>query len=369
MSQQAISWDSPSVISSPASVDGPTLCDSPAGQTIAPCGLAPVRANLSAKQAKAAGLLTSGTYGPRGSTSSVSAALRSSLVNRLKQRLPMAGLILFKMTWKESATPSRRSVSLLRASVLRISGTGCGSWPTPCSQDGPNGGPAQGSDCLPGCAVLATWPTAQARDHFPAHSPEYIAEKKAQGHGMANLNDVVQLASWPTPTVGNATGSQAAKDASPTGRRPDGSKATVALPVIARLAHWPTTTTTDAIRKPYPDFTTKNITLNHAAIWATPCRRDYRFANRLSFKARGGGHEGRAIEQPSGSPLAGFWSGADWLDCTDGKARPVESGTFPLAPRLPNHVGRLRAYGNAIVPQVAAEVIGAFMNYQSEQGD
>lgn len=33
--------------------------------------------------------------------------------------------------------------------------------------------------------------TPQARDHFPAHSPDYIAEKKAQGHGMANLNDQI----------------------------------------------------------------------------------------------------------------------------------------------------------------------------------
>jgi DNA (cytosine-5)-methyltransferase 1 len=48
---------------------------------------------------------------------------------------------------------------------------------------------------------------------------------------------------------------------------------------------------------------------------------------------------------------------ADWLPCTDGKARPVEPGTFPLAHGIPGRVGRLRAYGNAIVPQVAAEFI------------
>lgn len=59
--------------------------------------------------------------------------------------------------------------------------------------------------------------------------------------------------------------------------------------------------------------------------------------------------------------LADFWSAADWLDCRDGKARPVEPGTFPLAHGVPARVGRLRAYGNAIVPQVAAEVIAAFM--------
>jgi hypothetical protein len=46
--------------------------------------------------------------------------------------------------------------------------------------------------------------------------------------------------SWPTPTKGNADGSQMAKDASATGRRPDGSKATVALNQVAQLASWPT---------------------------------------------------------------------------------------------------------------------------------
>lgn len=34
-------------------------------------------------------------------------------------------------------------------------------------------------------------PTLQARDHFPPHKPEYIAAKKALGHGMRNLNDEI----------------------------------------------------------------------------------------------------------------------------------------------------------------------------------
>ena len=60
------------------------------------------------------------------------------------------------------------------------------------------------------------------------------------------------------------------------------------------------------------------------------------------------------------SGLAGFWSACDWLPCRDGKARPIEPGTFPLAHGVPARVGRLRGYGNAIVPQVAAEVILAY---------
>jgi len=60
-------------------------------------------------------------------------------------------------------------------------------------------------------------------------------------------------------------------------------------------------------------------------------------------------------------PTNSFWRDADWLYCRDGKWRPVEPGTFPLAHGTIARVGRLRAYGNAIVPQVAAEVIAAFM--------
>jgi len=57
-----------------------------------------------------------------------------------------------------------------------------------------------------------------------------------------------------------------------------------------------------------------------------------------------------------------FWSDCDWLPCIDGKARPVEPGTFPLAHGATARVGRLRAYGNAIVPQVAQVFIEAYLD-------
>ena len=66
------------------------------------------------------------------------------------------------------------------------------------------------------------------------------------------------------------------------------------------------------------------------------------------------------------SPLDGFWSNADWLHCRDGKWRPVEPGTFPLAHGVPGRVGQLRGYGNAIVPQVAQEIIEAYMSQRIE---
>ncbi|HGB3193991.1 TPA: DNA cytosine methyltransferase [Salmonella enterica subsp. enterica serovar Waycross] len=88
-------------------------------------------------------------------------------------------------------------------------------------------------------------------------------------------------------------------------------------------------------------------------------------------KGQSHGRERAAFTQPSkdggegsttdANPHNCSWSGADWLGCQDGKFRPVESGTFPLANGIPSRVGRLRGYGNAIVPQVAAEFVKAFM--------
>jgi DNA (cytosine-5)-methyltransferase 1 len=71
---------------------------------------------------------------------------------------------------------------------------------------------------------------------------------------------------------------------------------------------------------------------------------------------------GRRLVQLPQDPLAGFWAGAEWIPCTDGKARPVEPGTFPLAHGVSGRVGKLRAYGNAIVPQVAEAFIRAAMS-------
>ena len=74
----------------------------------------------------------------------------------------------------------------------------------------------------------------------------------------------------------------------------------------------------------------------------------------------GGGEGSRAPGLDERPAHRSPWSDAEWIPCRDGKFRPVEPGTFPLAHGAPARVGRLRAYGNAIVAQAAEEFIRAY---------
>jgi len=77
-----------------------------------------------------------------------------------------------------------------------------------------------------------------------------------------------------------------------------------------------------------------------------------------------GGRESGAISEPQSSTVVspqisagGFWSDAIWLTGSDGKSRRSKPGLPLLAHGVSNRVGRLRAYGNAIVPQIAAAFV------------
>lgn len=175
MSRLTTSEDLHSAISSPELASGPIPSASQDGLTINQSGLVPARASLSARQAKAMGLLTSGTFGPTSSISSASADLSMSLANRLQQVTQTHGSTLYKLTWKEWDTPSGLCRLRQRASVRRTSESGLIGWQTPVANDSTgsthcySGKNVDGSPkvCLklPGTVMLAAWPTPTASDH------------------------------------------------------------------------------------------------------------------------------------------------------------------------------------------------------------
>lgn len=193
------------------SESGLSLSAMPGGPMTGLSGLAAVLASHSARQVKAAGLLTSGTYGRTSSTSSSSAALQSSLENRLRAVTQTLGSTLYKMTWKAWDTGSGRSRFRLRASVLRTSVTDSTGWPTPTKGDGDGGhlmGNARATGrrpdgsktqvTLPGVAQFAGWPTATSTDALRCPSIEAMTQN-------ITLNHAANLAGWPTPLVGGTS--------------------------------------------------------------------------------------------------------------------------------------------------------------------
>jgi hypothetical protein len=188
------------------------------------------------------------------------------------------------LTFKHRVTPAGLSIGALRASAPRISASASGllekGWTTPQAHDTSGRslgqkekhGTKHGCACLVRDADLAGWATPTVHDTKGTDYNRYTAAGKGEGRSGA-LQDQAQLAGWvttttrdwkdsgadirpradgterldqlprqanlagwPTPTKGNADGSQMAKDASPTGRRPDGSKATVSLNQVAQQA-------------------------------------------------------------------------------------------------------------------------------------
>lgn len=117
----------------PASPSGPLRFDKLGGLTIDEFGQHLYPANLSARQAKALGLLTSGICGPVSTTWSNSVGLQSSLESRLRAKTQTLGSTLYKLTWKAWDTGSGQYRFRLRASVRRTSETGStgAPWPTP----------------------------------------------------------------------------------------------------------------------------------------------------------------------------------------------------------------------------------------------
>ncbi len=266
--------DSHNVTSSPASASGLTPSDKPGGPMIGQSGQDPARASLSATQAKVRGLMTSGTFGPPSSGSLNSADLQLFLENRLRAKLSTLGSTLYKLTWKPWVTPSGVSRSRLRASVLRTSETGRTGWPTPTVGNAMGSQSSEGMSAtgmtpdgrknavsLNHVASLTGWTTPSARDwkDTPGMATTATNPDGSTRERLDQLPRQAVLAGWPTPKVADTRGNPYDKAE---GDRREELRASVSL------AGWPSPTSTDALRCPSENFSTPNITLNHAAVLA-----------------------------------------------------------------------------------------------------
>lgn len=204
------------------------LCVAQDGQTTVLSGQVRVPASLSARQAKEKGLLTSGICGPRSSILSASAGLSQSLASRLQAVTDLHGSTLYRLTWKERATPAGRWIPALRASARRISDNGSTGWPTPTgnSYTGAGSRNRKGGLNLQTAVELSGWPTPRSVESgHSTGNPARAFNRKSR------LEDMVFLAGWATPsardwkdTPGMAT------------ERPDGRNRTDQLPRQAATA-------------------------------------------------------------------------------------------------------------------------------------
>lgn len=131
--------------------------------------------------------------GPTFFDSSPSDVLRLSLVSKLRARTALLGSTLYRLTWKERATPQQRSISALRASVPRTSvkDSSSAGWGTPVATELNNtleqylkmkssakSGPRVGVTLVQYQALLAGWPTTTAKDGNNNARAQYMKKGK-----------------------------------------------------------------------------------------------------------------------------------------------------------------------------------------------
>jgi len=208
---------------------GATRSETPDGQIIAKCGLEAAHASLSARQAKAQGLMMSGTFGQRFSGSSSSASLQLFLESRLRARLLGLGSTLYTLIWKRWVTPSGVSRFRLRGSVRRTLETELIGWPTPqCADDNNSRMPDpqkysearlqrknKCSNLAQTAQALAGWKTPAAqepgitvdrlinKDGTPWTGNQRAYDKITGRLCQTGVSQMAMLAGWQTPTATN----------------------------------------------------------------------------------------------------------------------------------------------------------------------
>ena len=188
------------------------------GQQIDLFGQGHHHANHSQLQETKKEKMTSDTSGPCSSISSASVSLQRSLESRLRQQLDTDGSAIYKLTWKQKATPAQWQYCQLAASTPRIKGTDCSTlpsgWATPNSRDWKDT-PGQTTDREAGrkrfdqvprqaFGIVAPWPTPSATKNTKnSKDPKKLKENGVQ----TSLAD----AAWLTRISGDTPNSSTAE--------------------------------------------------------------------------------------------------------------------------------------------------------------
>ena len=116
------------------------------------------------------------------------------------------------------------------------------------------------------------------------------------------------------------------------------------------------------------DYTFRAVSLPAAAVNAPHIReRAYWLAVEHSHRPRREGVGGQlqeesALHSSTERADARCWDYAQWIECRDGRLRRTKPGVPLLVDGFPGRVAALHGLGNAIVPLLAVEVIGAFLD-------
>ena len=274
----------PNVTSSPELESGRTPCAAPDGKMAVPCGQDHAPANLSARQAKETGLLTSGTYGRPSSILLKTSALSRSLANRLQAKTASVGSTLYKLTWKERTTPSGRLIPALRASARPISDNAYTGWPTPAAIGDTTGGGCIGDALkkangekrpsganrgskLKESGLLTGWVSPTAQDHSRGG-------KEARPHDTGvPLSQQAVLSGWATPLGQQANGTperflERKRESIARGSQSMGICLSDLNMQAQAWAGWPTPKSTDTKGSPYEATENRRSELRKAA-WLT----------------------------------------------------------------------------------------------------
>lgn len=228
--------------SSPESEAGLSHSSSQASRQQPDSGQARRRASRSALPENNLDNSTPDTSHPYSSTSSASAALQSCLGNKLRQQLQNRGCAIYKLTWKEKATPSGLPYSQLVASARRTNAIDSSlartNWPTPCANNGTGAGTSgrEGGLNLQTAATFSSWATTTVRDHKSGAANLENSLFRKDGKLRNDLVDYqAYLAAWPSPTANSNDRSPNPENAMNM-HRADGSKIQQRLQDFAAIA-------------------------------------------------------------------------------------------------------------------------------------